>query len=281
MKPQTQTQNPKPQKQRRYTAVVYEKGKVKRVVLYINAKPLVFTTDKEIKGVVRKRWKAGNTEAYSIRVSVDIVAQLLAQNNESREGAQNVEQTQHEQIIKQVVDGVGQGAQYLILTNSEKLAWSLYDMLSERHDVLPAALKIEVYDEELLHSIERALYMTLSKKLYDFMVNVRGVRRWPEDAGVTELRQLSYVLEAAGLSVLLIINNAQLVPDLGKLMDKIRELEEELRYAGVILIFHDVGEEELESIRKMLVKRGASRFISIVAADPLNKDQYAEVAESI
>jgi len=261
--------------------VVYEKGKVKRVVLYINAKPLVFTTDKEIKGVVRKRWKAGNTEAYSIRVSVDIVAQLLAQNNESREGAQNVEQTQHEQIIKQVVDGVGQGAQYLILTNSEKLAWSLYDMLSERHDVLPAALKIEVYDEELLHSIERALYMTLSKKLYDFMVNVRGVRRWPEDAGVTELRQLSYVLEAAGLSVLLIINNAQLVPDLGKLMDKIRELEEELRYAGVILIFHDVGEEELESIRKMLVKRGASRFISIVAADPLNKDQYAEVAESI
>ena len=260
MKPQTQT----PRKQKKYyTAVVYEKGQVKRVVLYVDAKPLVLTTTADIKGIVRKRWKVGNTEAYSMRVSADVVDQLLAQNNEPREQYDK----QHEQIIQQVVDGVSQGAQYLILTNSTALAWSLYDVLTERHDVLPSVIRVES-GEGLVSSLERALFVTLSGALYDFLMKMRGVRRWPEDAGVTELRQLSYVLEVAGLRVLLIIDNAHLVPDLGKLMDKIRELEEELWYAGIILIFKDRGEEELENVRKTLIKRGASRFISMVVADP-------------
>jgi hypothetical protein len=235
--PQTKTQTRK-----YYTAVVYEKGQVKRVVLYIGAKQLVFTTTADIKGVVRKRWKVGNTEAYSIRVSAADAAQLVAQNSKTQDN--------------EIARALDQAIPAMIVTNKriiERIA-----SLAER-GILPAYVLPAYVNGSELRDLERALYMTLSKALYDFLVKVRGVRWWPEDAGVTELRQLSYVLEAAGLRVLLIIDNAHLVPDLGKLMDKIMELEEELQYAGVVLIL-DMNEEELEKAREVLLKRGATRF---------------------
>jgi hypothetical protein len=251
----TQTKTQQTQTRKYYTAVVYEKGQVKRVVLYIGAKPLVFTTT-DIKGVVRKRWKVGNTEAYSIRVSAADAAQLAAQNSKTQD-----DEVVHEQAIARALD---QAIPAMIVTN-KRVDLERIDRiasLANERGILPAYV-----DGSELRDLERALYMMLSKALYDFLVKARGVRWWPEDAGITELRQLSYVLEAAGLRVLLIIDNAHLAHDLGRLMDKIRELEEELQYAGVMLIFKDMNEEELEKAMEVLLQRGATRFSSIVLTD--------------
>jgi len=58
-----------------FTVVVYVKRRIKRVVLYTKYGPFVFTisADREIPGRIRKRWKVGNMEAYSMRVrGIDI-----------------------------------------------------------------------------------------------------------------------------------------------------------------------------------------------------------------
>jgi len=66
----------------RYTAVVYVKKRVKRVVIYVHGdgRPLVVTVpaSREIKGMVVKRWKVGNnTEAYTVRMRAIDVVQLI------------------------------------------------------------------------------------------------------------------------------------------------------------------------------------------------------------
>lgn len=138
------------------------------------------------------------------------------------------------------------------------LAATLYErVISERRDVLPAVL---CGGEKLLRSFEHELYLALSKAFTDFMLKTRGVRRRPEDAGIAELRQLSFVLEAAGLKTFLIVDEAHLVPDLDKLMDKIRELEKELQYAGILLMFQDLDARQKEKIKDMLIGRGGTRF---------------------
>jgi len=138
------------------------------------------------------------------------------------------------------------------------LAIRLYErVLDERRDVLPAIL---CGGEKLLRNFEHELYLALSKAFTDFMLKTRGVRRRPEDAGIAELRQLSFVLEAAGLKVFLIVDETHLVPNLDKLMDKIRELEGELQYAGVLFMFQDLDPQQKEKIKDMLVGRGGTRF---------------------
>jgi hypothetical protein len=158
------------------------------------------------------------------------------------------------------------------------LAVRLYEeVLDKRRDVLPAVL---CGGEKLLRNFEHELYLALSKAFTDFMLKTRGVRRRPEDAGVTELRQLSFVLEAAGLKTFLMVDEAHLVPDLGRLMDKIRELEGELQYAGVLLMFQDLGEEEYRRIVEALIGRGGTRFewIPLTERDLLpTGDQVKEI----
>jgi hypothetical protein len=64
-----------------FTAVAYVKRRIKRVVLYAGRRPFVFTisADKELDGRVKKRWRVGGTEAYSMRVrGMDIVPLILA-----------------------------------------------------------------------------------------------------------------------------------------------------------------------------------------------------------
>jgi len=159
------------------------------------------------------------------------------------------------------------------------LAMRLYEeVLDKKRDVLPAVL---CGGEKLLRNFEHELYLALSKAFTDFMLKTRGVRRRPEDAGVTELRQLSFVLEAAGLKTFLIVDEANLVlPDLGKLMDKIRELEGELQYAGVLLMFQDLSEEGYRRIVEALIGRGGTRFewIPLTERDLLpTGDQVKEI----
>ena len=138
------------------------------------------------------------------------------------------------------------------------LATHLYEKLTgEGRGVLPAVL---CGGERLLRDFEHMLFLALSRAFTDYLLKMRRVRRRPEDAGLSELRQLSYVLEAAGLKVLLIVDEAHLVPDLGKLMDKIRELEGELQYAGILLIFQDLSEEEKKRLKDQLLGRGGTRF---------------------
>ena len=63
-----------------FTVVVYVKKRIKRVVLYAGLRPFVFTisADKEVNGRVKKRWKAGGTEAYSMRIrGIDIAPLIL------------------------------------------------------------------------------------------------------------------------------------------------------------------------------------------------------------
>jgi len=65
-----------------FTAVLYARKRVKRVVLYAGRRPFVFTVsaDKEVKGRVKKRWKIGNTEACSIRIRGIDIAPLVLTN---------------------------------------------------------------------------------------------------------------------------------------------------------------------------------------------------------
>ncbi len=163
-----------------------------------------------------------------------------------------------------VLGALGQGVPKLFVltarqgTGKSFLAIRLYErMLDERRDVLPAIL---CGGERLLRSFEHELFSALSRALTDFLLKVRGVRRRPEDAGVTELRQLSFVLETAGLKVFLIVDEAHLVPNLDEFMNKIRELERELQYAGIILMFQDLSEEEKRKIKDILMGRGGTRF---------------------
>jgi hypothetical protein len=138
------------------------------------------------------------------------------------------------------------------------LAATLYEkIISERQDVLPAVL---CGGEKLTREFERAVFLSLSRALYDFLVKTRMTKRRPEDAGIADLRQLSFVLEMARLKVFLIVDEAHLVPDLDRLMDKIRELEGELQYAGILLMFQDLDANQKEKIKDMLMGRGGTRF---------------------
>jgi hypothetical protein len=65
-----------------FTVVVYVKKRIKRVVLYAGRRPFVFSIsdDKKVNGRVRKRWKIGDTEAYSMRVRGIDIAPLILTN---------------------------------------------------------------------------------------------------------------------------------------------------------------------------------------------------------
>ncbi len=138
------------------------------------------------------------------------------------------------------------------------LAATLYEkIINERRDVLPAVL---CGGEKLTRDFERIVFLSLSRALYDFLVKTQMTRRRPEDAGITDFKQLTFVLEVARLKAFLIVDEAHLVPDLDRLMDKIRELEGELQYAGILLMFQDLDEKQKEKIRDVLVGRGGTRF---------------------
>jgi len=66
---------------RNYTAVVYIKKRVKRVVFYIpgDVRPFVITvpSSREIGGKVVKRWVVGGVEAYTVRMRAIDVVQLI------------------------------------------------------------------------------------------------------------------------------------------------------------------------------------------------------------
>jgi hypothetical protein len=138
------------------------------------------------------------------------------------------------------------------------LAMRLYErLIEEGRGVLPVIL---CGSERLTRDFEQELFISLSRAFSDFLVKARRVKKRPEDVGLTSLRQLSFVLEVAGLKTFLIIDEAHLVPDLGKLMDKIRELEDELQYAGVLLMFQDLDVEQKKMIEQMLIGRGGTKF---------------------
>jgi hypothetical protein len=62
-----------------YTVVVYEKKRVKTVVLYVGRETFVFNVPigRKINGVVVKEWSVGNTKAYSVRARAGVIAELI------------------------------------------------------------------------------------------------------------------------------------------------------------------------------------------------------------
>jgi hypothetical protein len=62
-----------------YTVVVYEKKKVKTVVVYVGRETFVFKVpvDRAVKGTVAKQWRVGNTVAYSVVVRAADLAELI------------------------------------------------------------------------------------------------------------------------------------------------------------------------------------------------------------
>jgi hypothetical protein len=62
-----------------YTVVVYERKRVKTVVLYVGDGTFVFKVpaSREVPGVVKKTWSLGRTKAYSMRVRARDVAELI------------------------------------------------------------------------------------------------------------------------------------------------------------------------------------------------------------
>jgi len=62
-----------------YTVVVYERKRVKTVVLYVGRETFVFSVPayREIHGVVVKTWTVGNTKAYVMLVRAGVIAELI------------------------------------------------------------------------------------------------------------------------------------------------------------------------------------------------------------
>ena len=62
-----------------FTAVVYEKKRVRTVVLYVGRETFVFKmpASREVRGAVRKRWRVGGADAYSVRIRAADVAELI------------------------------------------------------------------------------------------------------------------------------------------------------------------------------------------------------------
>ena len=62
-----------------YTVVVYEKRRIKKVVVYVGRDTFTFTMPsyREIKGIVVKEWSVGNTRAYSMMVRAGEIADLI------------------------------------------------------------------------------------------------------------------------------------------------------------------------------------------------------------
>jgi len=62
-----------------YTVVVYEKRRVKKVVVYVGRDMFTFTVPsyREIRGVVIKTWAVGNTKAYSMKMRAGEIADLI------------------------------------------------------------------------------------------------------------------------------------------------------------------------------------------------------------
>jgi len=62
-----------------YTVAVYEKKRVKTVVVYVGRETFTFTVPVavEIKGVVVKQWRIGNTVAHSVSVHAVEIVRLI------------------------------------------------------------------------------------------------------------------------------------------------------------------------------------------------------------
>jgi len=62
-----------------YTVVVYERKRVKTVVVYVGRETFTFTVPVavEIKGVVVKQWRIGNTVAHSVSVHAVEIVRLI------------------------------------------------------------------------------------------------------------------------------------------------------------------------------------------------------------
>jgi hypothetical protein len=62
-----------------YTIVVYEKRRIRTVVLYVGREVFKFKmpADKEILGVIMKKWRVGNTVAYSVRIHAVNLVKLI------------------------------------------------------------------------------------------------------------------------------------------------------------------------------------------------------------
>jgi hypothetical protein len=62
-----------------FTVVVYGRKRVKTVVLYVGRGVFVFKVpaSREVRGVVKRRWRVGGTDAYSARVRARDVAELI------------------------------------------------------------------------------------------------------------------------------------------------------------------------------------------------------------
>jgi len=62
-----------------YTVVVYEKKRVKTVVLYVGSEVFVVKVPayREIRGRIKKAWQVGRTKAYSMRVRARDIAELI------------------------------------------------------------------------------------------------------------------------------------------------------------------------------------------------------------
>jgi len=62
-----------------YTVVVYEKRRIKTVVLYVGGETFTFKVpaSRKIAGTVKRQWSLGGTKAYSMRVRARDVAELI------------------------------------------------------------------------------------------------------------------------------------------------------------------------------------------------------------
>jgi hypothetical protein len=72
-------QNGAPALKKFYTVVVYEKKRIKTVVLYAGWETFVFKIPayREVRGTVKKTWTAGNTKAYVMYVRAGELAKLI------------------------------------------------------------------------------------------------------------------------------------------------------------------------------------------------------------
>lgn len=143
-------------------------------------------------------------------------------------------------------------------TGKSTLGIRLYHrLIDENIGVLPVVLCGKA---NLHHELENELTNAISKALYEWMKKHREIDELPSAFGISTLKSLSYVLRAAGLRLFVILDEAHLVVDIGRLAERLREFEPYFKYAGLLLLFQDLTDEEKTRIRDMIIGRGGSRF---------------------
>jgi len=121
-------------------------------------------------------------------------------------------------------------------------------LICGRKDLLFLDENRDIFKEEIVDKLN----YSLSKWIEIHRNTRRSIRE--------NLKGLSTILLVGNLMPFIIIDEAHLIGDIGELMERLRSFESDLKFAGVMLLFQDLSQEQREKINSAIHGRGGSRF---------------------